>query len=154
MLYFKDWNGNMCLCVPEGQQIALINEIHNSISEAVHCGYAKTYNHIASVYYWPRMSRDIKCYTESCDICQKSKPWRHTPIGLLQLIPTPLQPFEVVSMDSIPELPNSEGFDNILVIVDKLTKYVIFVLTTVKITKEETAKLFMKHVITKFGIPR
>lgn len=57
-------------------------------------------------------------------------------------------------MDFIPELPTSEGFDNILVIVDKLTKYAIFVPTTVTVNKEETAKLFFKHVISKFGIPR
>ena len=37
--------------------------------------------------------------------------------------PFPSQPFEVVSMDFIPELPLSSGFDNILVIVDKLMKY-------------------------------
>ena len=57
-------------------------------------------------------------------------------------------------MDFIPELPASNGFDNILVIVDKLTKYAIIVPTTTRITEEETARLFFKHVISKFGIPR
>lgn len=56
-------------------------------------------------------------------------------------------------MDFIPELPLSDGFDNILVIVDKLTKYAIFIPTTTRITEEETAKLFFKHVVLKFGIP-
>ena len=48
-------------------------------------------------------------------------------MGLLQLIPIPSQPFEVVSMDFIPELPVSNEFDNVLVIVDKLTKYAIII---------------------------
>lgn len=154
LLYFKDWNRNLRLCIPSELQLNLICEVHDSVSEAVHSSYAKTYNQIASVYYWPKMSRDIKKCTESCDICQKSKPHHHAPIGLLQLIPIPSQPFEVVSMDFIPELPTSEGYNNILVIVDKLTKYAIFMPTTVTVNKEDMARLFFKHVISQFGIPQ
>ena len=51
-------------------------------------------------------------------------------------------------------MPISNGFDNILVIVDKLTKYAIIIPTTTRVTEEETAKLFFKHIILKFGIPR
>jgi hypothetical protein len=99
-----------------------MSEVHNVLTESAHGGHAKTYNHIASTCYWPRMFRDIKRYVSTCDICQKTKPRRHTLVGLLQPIPIPSQPFEVVSMDFIAELPSSSGFDNILVIVDELTK--------------------------------
>jgi hypothetical protein len=57
-------------------------------------------------------------------------------------------------MDFIPELPLSNGFDNILVIVDKLTKYDIFIPTTTTITEVGTVELFFHHIISKFGIPR
>ena len=57
-------------------------------------------------------------------------------------------------MDSILELPLLSGFDNILVIVDKLTKYTIFIPTTVSITEIEIAELFFHHIISKFGISR
>jgi hypothetical protein len=57
-------------------------------------------------------------------------------------------------MDFMPELPLSNGFDNILVIVDKLIKYGIFIPTTTNITEVETTASFFKHVISKFGIPR
>ena len=73
---------------------------------------------------------------------------------MLQPIPIPSQPFEVVTMDFIPELPECEGYDNILVIVDKLTKYAIFVPTTTTITEKGTAELFFQHVISQYGIPR
>src|ERR1700676_4625975 len=106
-----------------------MRKVHNILTESAHGGHAKTYNHIASTYYWPRMSRDIKWYISTCNICQKSKPKRHPPVGLLQPIPIPTQPFEVVSMDFIPKLPLSDGFDNIFVIVDKLMKYAVFFLT-------------------------
>ena len=119
-----------------------MSDIHNNITEAAHGGYAKSYNRITSVYYWPRMSRDIKRYVGTCNICQKTKPRRHAPVGMLQPIPIPSQPFEVVTMDFIPELPECKGFDNVLVIVDKLTKYAIFIPTTTTITEKATAELF------------
>ncbi len=56
-------------------------------------------------------------------------------------------------MDFIPELPNSSGYDNILVIMDKLTKYGIFVPCTMAISDDATTRLFFQHVISKFGIP-
>src|ERR1700722_10280771 len=97
---------------------------------------------------------NIKRYVSTCDICQKVKPRRHAPLGFLQPISIPSRPFEVVTMDFIPELPESDGFNNILVVVDKLTKYAIFIPTTVNITKKDTDELFFHHVISKFGISR
>lgn len=57
-------------------------------------------------------------------------------------------------MDFIPKLPMSEGYDNILVVVDKLTKYALSIPTTITMNKEETACLFFKHMITQFRIPQ
>jgi Integrase zinc binding domain len=130
-----------------------MSEMHDKLTEAAHAGYHKTYNRITSVYYWPRMSRHIKQFVTSCDICQKAKPRRHAPMGLLQPLPIPERPFEVVSMDFITELPSSQGYDNILVVVDKLTKYAIFIPTTSSVNEEQTAKLFFDHVATTFGLP-
>ncbi|KAJ3007678.1 hypothetical protein NUW54_g3453 [Trametes sanguinea] len=154
LIYFEDWNGASRLCVPDSLRLDLIKEVHDVITEGAHAGYHRTYNRIASCYYWPRMSRDVKRYTLTCDICQKSKPRRHAPIGLLQPIPIPSRPFEVVSMDFIPELPLSGGFDNVLIIIDKLTKYGLFIPTTTTISAEETAKLFFHHVVAHYGLPR
>ena len=140
--------------MPESLQVEIMNEVHNTIMEAAHGGHAKTYNRITVVYYWPRMSREIKKYTSTCDIGQKTKPRRHAPIRMLQPILIPSQPFEVVTMDCIPELPECEGYDNVLVIVDKLTKYAIFIPTTTTITEKGTAELFFQHVISQYGISR
>lgn len=73
------------------------------------------------------MSREIKEFVTSCDIFQKAKPRHHALCGLLKSMPIPTSPFEVISMDFIPGLPMNNGFDNILVMVDKLTKYGIFI---------------------------
>ncbi len=116
--------------------------------------FSRTYNKISSSYYWPKMSREIKKFVQTCDICQKTKPRRHAPYGMLQPIPIPSRPFEVISMDFIPDLPESNGFNNILVVVDELTKYGIFIPTTTKIDEQETAGLVFKNIICDYGLPR
>ncbi len=153
LIYFEDSNGNNRLCVPKSLRVQVMSMIHNTLTESAHSGYHKSYNRLATTHYWPGMSRDLQKYVSTCDICQKSKPRRHGPVGLLQPIPIPTRPFEVVSMDFIPELPESSGYNNILVIVDKLTKYAIFVPCSTTINEENTARLFFEHIIAKFGIP-
>ena len=59
LIYFKDWNGNLRLCVPDSLCVEVMSEVHNILTESAHRGHAKTYNHIVSTYYWPKMSRDI-----------------------------------------------------------------------------------------------
>ena len=154
LLYFEDSMGNTRLCVPKSLQNEIMSKSHNVILELAHGRYYKTYNRISVTYYWPWMSWEIKSFVNSCDVCQKNKPRINAPIGLLQPIPIHSQPFEVVTMDLIPELPLSNGFNNILVIIDKLMKYTIFIPTMTRIGKVEMAKLFFMHVVTKFGIPQ
>ncbi len=87
LIYFQDWRGGDRLCVPEALQAELMREAHEGISEAAHGGFEKTYNRLATTHYWPRMSRDIKKFVGTCDICQKAKPRKHAPYGLLQPLP-------------------------------------------------------------------
>ena len=154
LLYFEDWNGASKLCVPTEQRVSVMKENHDEKTEGAHCGYHRTYNRIATVYYWPRMSRDIKHYAATCDLCQKAKPRRHGGVGLLQPIPIPSQPFEVVTMDNIPDLPNSNGNDNVLVIADKLTKYGLFLAGKTTDDAIATADRFFERVVVHFGLPR
>jgi len=55
-------------------------------------------------------------------------------------------------MDFITELTLSNGFDWILVIVDKLTKFVTLVPTTTGVNEEQTAELFFTHIVSKYCI--
>jgi hypothetical protein len=155
LLYFEDWEGNMRLCVPSGLRNRIMKEDHETLTEGAHSGYHRAFNRIASTYFWPRMSKDIQAFVTSCDICQKSKPKRHAPFGLLRPIPIPARPFEIISMDFISELPKtSSGHDNILVIVDKLTKFALFIPTRTNINEKECAELIFDNVFTRFGLPR
>ena len=56
-------------------------------------------------------------------------------------------------MDFIEQLPSSDGFTSILVVVDCLSKQGIFIPTFDTITSPELAKLFVAHVFSKHGVP-
>ena len=56
-------------------------------------------------------------------------------------------------MDFIEKLLLSSRFDTILVIVDQLTKQVIFIPAHDTITSADLARLFVLHVFSKHGIP-
>jgi len=56
-------------------------------------------------------------------------------------------------MDFIKRLPKLEGYMNILVMVDKLTKQVVFVPTHNLIDVLSFTNLFIQNVFSKHGVP-
>ena len=95
----------------------------------------------------------VKDYVSSCTICGRNKSRRHWPFGLLKPLPVPIRPWDSISMDFIEELPNSNGYNSILVIVDRASKQSIFIPTNMTITSERLAELFVIHVFSKHGVP-
>ena len=83
----------------------------------------------------------------------RAKPQRHKPYGLFKQLPIPEHPWNSISMDFIETLPTSDGSNSILVIVDRLTKQGIFILTTIHCTSKDLATLFILHVFSKHGVP-
>ena len=57
-------------------------------------------------------------------------------------------------MDFITCLPKSEGFATIVVVVDRFSKYATFIPAPKECTAEDTAKLFFKHVVKYWGLPK
>ena len=57
-------------------------------------------------------------------------------------------------MDFIVSLPKSEGCGSILVVVDRFTKYATFIPAPTDCNAEEAARLFLKHVVKYWGIPK
>ena len=60
-------------------------------------------------------------------------------------------PFEVITLDLVVGLPKSEGSDVVLVVMDKLTKYVSYIPTTKTLNQKKFTKLFVKHVVHRFS---
>ena len=114
----------------------------NCTLELVHCEYT-----------WPSVRTFIKDYISSCTSCRHAKATRHRPYGLLKQLLIPACPWHSISMDFIEQLPSSDGFTSILVIMDHLLKQGIFIPTYDTITSPELAKLFVVHMFSKHGVP-
>ena len=119
---------------------------------AGHFGQEKMWQLIERDYFWPGLWCYIKDYVRSCNICLHNKTRHHWPYGYLKQLPIPPRPWEFISMDFIEWLPASDGFTDILVIVDRLTKQAIFIPTHQTIDISTVAKLFVAHVFSKHGI--
>ena len=99
------------------------------------------------------MRNDIKEYVLGCPTCQRTKTSRDKPHGFLKTLEVPRLPWRNISMDFIEPLPPSHGFDSILVIVDRLTKWAIYIPTTTRLTAPNLAQLIIDNVISQHGIP-
>jgi len=58
----------------------------------------------------------------------------------------PEKPWTYISVDFITKLPLAQGYNSILVIVDRLTKIVHFISTTEKMSAEGLARLFRDNI--------
>ena len=67
-------------------------------------------------------------------------------------VPTPSGPWQDITMD-FTEMPESLGYNYILVVVDWFSKEVVFVPCTKEKTAYSTAELFRDHVLCQHGLP-
>lgn len=153
LLFFRDADYQPRLCVPKIIRNSILNEAHDQPFGGAHAGPEHLWQNLSTRFYWPRMKVDIISYCESCDICQKTKNSNFRRFGLLIPNPIPSRPYELISMDFVVNLPWSEEYNAILVIVDRLTKHAQFIPCTTGLNAEGFAYLFVKHVASRFGLP-
>ena len=100
------------------------------------------------------MAQDVAKYVAHCDSCQRNKASSQSPAGLLQPLPVPGQPWSSISMDFVVDLPvTANGYDSILVMVDRLTKMVHLAPCHKTDDAFTVAWLFYKHVASLHGFP-
>nr|GEU35458.1 putative reverse transcriptase domain-containing protein [Tanacetum cinerariifolium] len=78
----------------------------------------------------------------------------HKPSGLLVQPEIPQWKWDNITMDFITKLPkSSQGYDTIWVIVDRLTKFAIFVPLRETDPMKKLARMYLKEVVTRHEIP-
>ncbi|MBW0577070.1 hypothetical protein O181_116785, partial [Austropuccinia psidii MF-1] len=149
LLLFKDW-----VVVPNDPTIQLrILQKRLDSPLAGHLGQEKTLQLVKWYFHWYSMTQFIKDYVSSCQQCSRNKNIHHKRFGLLKPLPIPNGPWICLSMDFITQLPLSNLFDSILVIVDRFSKMAVFIPTMSSITSLDLAHLFIKNIFSKHGLP-
>ena len=142
------------IIVPDDANIKLrILQSRHDHPVAGHPGRTKTLELLRLDFHWDGIRQYVADYVEACATCIRMKYARHKRYGELQPLPIPDRPWSSLSMDFIDQLPPSHGFDAILVVVCRLTKMALFIPTTTTITSEELARVYLRHVFSKHGVP-
>ena len=95
-------------------------QLHHNPPVYGHPGINRTIRLIERHYWWPNLCKEVTKYVQGCAECQRHKVNNH-PIKapLSPIYPTPeALPFEMVTLDFITKLPESQGYDFILTITD------------------------------------
>src|SRR6202161_2021483 len=132
--------------VPKSDLRRRITSLCHDTKVAGHAGRWKTLELIARNYWWPQMSRYVGKYTSACDMCLRTKALRTPPVGELHPLPIPDEPWDTISVDFIVELPESEGKDSVMVVVDTVTKRGHFVDTVTTVSAIGSARLSLDNV--------
>ena len=125
-----------------------ILNVYHGIPLTGHLGKDKTVHAISTHFYWKGLTKDVTTRVKGCHLCQmrkQTRPMRHMHPGGFKAD----EPFEVVVMDMVTKLPESDGNVLLFTIVDVFSKLVIAV--PVPNEKSETVgralqeKLFSVH---------
>ncbi|GJX28246.1 putative reverse transcriptase domain-containing protein [Tanacetum coccineum] len=100
------------------------------------------------------MKADITTYVSKCLTYAKVNAEHQRPSSLLVQPEIPQWKWDNITMDFIMKLPkSSQGYDTIWVIVDRLTKFAIFIPMRETDPMERLARMYLKEVVTRHEIP-
>lgn len=129
----------------------LLREAHDA---AGHFGAAKTFELLSRYAYWPGMRQSVDDYVRSCAACQHNKDPTTSPYGLAHPLAVPPARWHTVTMDCVTGFPTSaDGYDAVVVFVDKLSKMLHFWPTTKTADAPALARAYYSAVYRYHGAP-
>lgn len=136
------------------------SELQLKIMSAFHCsavgghsGIQVTYSRVRRLFAWSGLKQAVRQFVSNCSICKQAKAERVRYPGLLQPLPVPEHAWVTVSLDFIEGLPSLAGFDCILVVVDKFSKYAHFLASVHPFTAFDVALAYLNNVYKLHGLP-
>nr|GEZ14108.1 putative reverse transcriptase domain-containing protein [Tanacetum cinerariifolium] len=131
----------------------IMHDSHKS-KYSIHPGPDKMYQDMKKLYWRPNMKADIATYVSKCLTCAKVKAEHQKPSGLLVQPKIPEWKWDNITMDFVTKLPKtSQGNGTIWVIVNRLTKPAIFTPIRETDSMDKLARIYLKEVVTRHGIP-
>ena len=119
-----------------------------------HSGIQATFQRVKKLFDWKGLKQDVQNFVQQCTVCQQAKHEQCKLPSLLHPLPIPDNAWQDITMDFIEGLPKSNGYNVILVVVDRLTKYAHFIPLKHPFTAIQIAKVVLDNVVKLHGIPR
>lgn len=146
------WRKRRWVPKDEALRTRIMQECHDSLLGG-HPGHNTLYGLLARTVFWPDMATDVKRFVRNCDLCGANRVWRDRRQGLLKPLPIPDRKWRHISLDFIPQLPETtQGHKHVLVIVDRLTKGPILVPLS-DLETETVARAFITFFVGYHGLP-
>ena len=137
--------------VPIPARGAVLEFVHDKQG---HFGMLKTHGRLIRTFWWPGMRRNVEYYVRHCKACQNTKSSNQAKSGEMHPVVNPKRPWSHIHLDFLGRLPlTDDGYDMILVVIDRTTRRVHLIVTKSTITAEETAYLLAERVIALHGMP-
>jgi len=147
MLRDEEWRQEDGLMLKEGKVYvpkddklrAEVTRLYHNMPVRGHGGQWKMAELVMRNFWWPGVTREVKRYVEEYNACQCNKNQMQPPAGKLMPNSVPEKAWTHISTDFITKLPLAQGYDSILVVVDRFTKMAHFIPTTEKTSTEGLA---------------
>ncbi|GKE32544.1 putative reverse transcriptase domain-containing protein [Tanacetum coccineum] len=144
-------NGRSWLPYYDDLRTVIMHESYKS-KYSIHPGSDKMYQDMKKLYWCPNMKADIAKYISKCLMCAKVKAEHQRPSGLLVQPEIHQWKWDNITMDFVTKLhKSSQGYDTIWVVVDRLTKSVIFTPMRETDSMEKMERMYLKEVVTRHG---
>ncbi|GFX09040.1 hypothetical protein TNCV_4166191 [Trichonephila clavipes] len=145
----KEKSKYFAVVIPKAMREQTLIACHDDVG---HMDAKKTLHNLKQRYWWPNMRKDCKNYVRSCHKCQVVNRSTANAYGLLQQLPIPTTPWEIVSADHVICLPQTRaGNTNMIVRIDHATRYVVATPSASLGAHSVTDALY--HNILRYGPP-
>ena len=128
LLYFIR-QGERRLCISRSPELIqlIVHELHVVLLGA-HSGFMNVYEDIRKLLYWKKMREKYRKVHQDLSSQQAlSTGHLKTNSNDASVLPIPQSPWQSISLDFITELPKSQGYDSIVVVLCYLSKMADFI---------------------------
>ncbi|EKD17831.1 retrotransposon nucleocapsid protein [Drepanopeziza brunnea f. sp. 'multigermtubi' MB_m1] len=141
------------LYVPDTELRTFFLQSAHDSCESGHPGKNALYEVISRDYWWPNVSASCARFVRNCDSCSRNTTSRLRYQGTLKPFPFPDQRWRHLSVDFVGPLPLSNGYDCVMVVVDRFSKGRHLIACYTKLKAKELAQLFLDNVWKLHGLP-
>ncbi|GFT45664.1 hypothetical protein TNCV_1055881 [Trichonephila clavipes] len=146
----KEISKSFAVVIPKAMREQTLIALHDDVG---HMDAKKTLHNLEQCYWWPNMRKDYKIYVKSCYKCQAVNRRATNPYGLLQQLPIPTTPWEIVSADHVMSLPQiRSGNTNMFVHIDHATHFVEAT-PSASLSAHSVTDALYDNIILRYGPP-